>query len=98
MEKLSINGKSFDEIFNQRGLKTDFTSASKGCIYITDETIISWSCLFEYDEGDNIDCNVCFVVDQNGSIGKYTIIDAETIYEATPDQIALLELYKNQKP
>lgn len=100
MEKLSVNGKSLDEIFAQRGKEVKVDEMEQGNIYITDETFIEWSCIFKLYKKEFRFAETLFrayyAVTQNGYYTTDRLIGGETIYEATPDQIALLELYKSK--
>lgn len=96
--KKSVNGKSFEEIFEQRGEKSEQNKCKKAHFYLTIYGDSIWLCLF---------CKVkngCLSSKSNLSISGNWYPDEEfdysfndmVIYEATPDQIALLNAYKNE--
>lgn len=99
MKKQSVNGKSFDEIFAQRGEEVEVDEMKKGNIYITDETLTDLSCIFKLaEEGFGFADKpfwAYYAVDQDGYYDTETKIYGEAFYEATPDQIDLLNAYKN---
>jgi hypothetical protein len=99
MKKQSVNGKSFDEIFAQRGNRVEVDEMEQGMFYINDETLIGWSCIFklykkEFGFAEKL-FRAYYAVNRNGYYGTDRLIRGESFYEATPDQIALLNAYKN---
>jgi len=98
--KKSVNGKTFDEIFGQKGDMLE----TKGLFYNTRYLFVSSDYVYiaelshiDDDDGmlmfnDSI-CNDGEFDSDNGEKGIY----ADFIYVPTPDQIALLELYKSDK-
>lgn len=99
MEK-SVNGKSFDEIFAQRGKEVKVEEMERGKVYITDETFTYWPCIFKLAEEwfgfADKPFWAYYAVTQNGYYDTETQIYGEAFYEATPDQIDLLNAYKNE--
>ena len=104
-----INGKTFDEIFGQRGKKTTVEKLVKGNLYLLDQTgRWSWNWLSVYDgerdpeKDEFVDIGFTRPLSSNGFDEKVSVVDnlagffleeISAIYEATPDQIALHELY-----
>lgn len=101
--KNSVNGKTFDEIFDQRGERVEIDKIKSGGSYIAelvDYFTFNW--LFELavvqswklavDIAVSSDDATVFKSDsQTDYIDKKEV---DCIYEATPDQIALLNSYK----
>ena len=92
--KKSVNGKSFDEIFSQGGSKVNLSAIKPG-IYSDDDGI------FEYLGKPEL-CHIyCNELDNNGRFrfknrpSIVVFIKDSVFYEATPDQIELLNAYRN---
>ena len=103
--KNSVNGKSFDEIFEQRGKKVQISELKKGDSHLhlnkngdiwlsvfdgmrdTDSTNVGTSSCLCFDGFDS--CVNC----EGREMGFYDG-DIASFYEATPDQIDLLNSYK----
>jgi len=97
--KKSVNGKSFDEIFAERGAQVQVEEMKIGEYYFTEcpTFLIDWISIFDkIDEGKV--WRIISIANSgnlygNGSIG---INEIGVIFTATPDQIALLNLYKSE--
>lgn len=95
--KKSVNGLTFEEIFAQRGEITHFSDIKYKNVYYSTEAEGRFATIFEVLPM----LNKCIMLVSTGYISKCAIcIDAvfsgTDIYEATPDQIELLNAYKNE--
>lgn len=105
MEKLSVNGKSFDEIFDQRGDFIDNLCFVSNEVYLNtwDEEGVSASWIFEQAKDGQLDIvkPIC-TISYNGRFFRFSdsvkvrISNSDKFFKATTDQIALLNLYKSQ--
>lgn len=91
MKKLGVNGRTFDEIFEERGEITSMDNFSKSSIFFCEEKPnADYAAIYDFEKN---------MVVEDGSYvlksyyGDY-IFDGCVIREATPNQIALLNLYK----
>ena len=101
--KHSVNGKSFDEIFGQRGTKVRMDKMLKGGIYLLDqEHNYTWNWLIYFDcidDGEVFASTVELASDGDNHILPHTdrigrCNSVKAVFEATPDQIDLLNSYK----
>lgn len=100
--KHSVNGKSFDDIFAQRGKRANKRKLKVGNVYFADQSGIwnvNWLFAFTSLKNKKLIGSSCIA-----SNAKYynTVSfgidesDFKLLREATPDQIDLLNSYKNQ--
>jgi|SRR5665647_18591 len=98
--KNSVNGKTFDEIFDQFARQINPESMDKGLIYFATDDGNRW--IFEFSGVSNAESYDLYMFNDsigncdgfennNGSEG---VSNGCQFYEATPDQIALLKSYK----
>jgi len=106
--KKSVNGKSFDEVFEQRGEEVKLDEMKKGEVYLLDFTYL-FQCikLARFDgmqpEKERVDVLVLSRLYNDGDYAENEPGDGcgslsteiDKIFSATPDQIALLNSYKN---
>lgn len=99
MKKLSVNRKSFDEIFEQRGaMLLNIESLSFGEIYLFVGRRNTLS-IFELGRREGYSYLFNCEIENNGdfhTVNQYHLALDSEIHIATPDQIALLNLYKSQ--
>jgi hypothetical protein len=109
--KKSVNGKSFDEIFAERGREVKIEEMVKGKVYLFDkEGKYPWDWIAKFGGLRNIkkypDAEVgtynllcsdgsSFFVNDKIDEGGFRREDTNAYFEATPDQIDLLNLYIN---
>jgi len=100
--KKSVNGKSFDEIFGQRGEEVAPSELKTSNIYLFDqEGVYTWNWLAVLSNHNTREYPFGFSISSKNEIIIGMGIDEDevkTIYEATPDQIDLLNSYKNERP
>jgi len=103
--KKSVNGKSFDEIFGQRGKKVEFADMVKGVIYFCPKRDGFWGSIFEvapknYRTFSNGVIQCVNILVENEVLSDYCLHETSGAehYEATKDQIDLLNAYKNDQP
>lgn len=104
MEKLSVNGKTFDEIFEQRGKQIQPQTMKNGNIYLLDQNgKFEWNWLIIFNKLKNQSVWSCFELCNDVSYDDKPFLfatshlsEVTSFHEATPDQIALLNLYKSQ--
>ncbi len=101
--KHSVNGKSFDEIFEQRGKRVRIRQMLKGRVYLLDqEHNYTWNWLIYFEcieDGGVIASTVELASDGDTQILPHTdriggCNSVNAVFEATPDQIDLLNSYK----
>ena len=107
-----INGKTFDEVFAERGKQTTIDEMVVGNIYLLEQDDFDWNWLTIFaglndveehpgseigtmhdlaSDGDNL-----FINDTDGTRG-FTREQITTVFEATPSQIELLNMYINHE-
>ena len=103
--KNSVNGKSFDEIFEQRGKKVQISELKKGDSHLhLNKNRDIWLSVFDGmrdTDSTNVGTSSCLCFDgfdscvncEGRDMGFYDG-DTASFYEATPDQIDLLNSYK----
>lgn len=97
MERYNSDSEQFKAIFAQRGKAVGVKEMAKGSFYISDATVTDWSCIFEFlgnEYFDETTITVGQLLVENGAYCGCADIDAVTVYEATEDQIELLNAYK----
>ena len=99
--KKSVNGKTFDEIFAQRGIEVDKMTLKDGEVYLFDQKgLFDWDFIGRISKEKSPIFHIWFDSPQIASDGKvrnyggiyYSEVTA--FYKATPDQIDLLNAYK----
>lgn len=100
--KKSVNGKTFDEIFEQRGKEATLEEMVKGRTYLF-EQLKQWGWFFlgEYSTDFSMRgwIGINIGIWSTGGITDCDSIscgEVDKIFEATPDQIDLLNAYKNE--
>lgn len=96
MKRYNPDSEQFKAIFAQRGKAVD-GEMEKGSFYISDATETDWSCIFEYVEKEDFDEKTIVaghILVETGAYWQSGDIDAVTVYEATEEQIELLNAYK----
>lgn len=99
-----INGKTFDEIFEQRGKEVNAEKTKEGEMYLLDQTEChEWFKLSLFKEkcpdSGSIDVR-SFDLYDDGDIGTgdgFLMTNVSRFYLATPDQIELLKMYINHE-
>lgn len=98
--KNSVNGKTFDEIFEQRGRKVSVKKMVIGNVYFypsVSNNPWAWIFILKSIDIENHDVMDSFSVDDEGYTcdkNSSGFADSVIYYKATPDQIALLNSYK----
>jgi hypothetical protein len=98
--KKSVNGKSFDEIFGQRGKEVE--SPSIGGIYfsfIKESQSLSAIVKVYKLQKEELDFYASYILWADGNFWtkqKHIYGGEPVLFEATPDQIDLLNAYKNE--
>lgn len=89
--KKSVNGKSFDEVFGQRGKSVSFAKLKINVVYFCEESDADYACIFI---GNSL------LLTEEGILytSRYddSIFEKDGLFIATPDQITLLNAYKNE--
>lgn len=103
MEKKSVNGKSFDEVFAERGKRVNFPDLKAGkCYLFIKLNGRGWNILHRHKETllngqrEQMWCD-CEVFD-DGAVFHRGFIEPDAVgpaYAATKDQISLLNSYRN---
>jgi len=109
--KKSVNNKTFDEIFGQRGKKIDVDQMKMGGVYllVTPDRVYNWMIEFycfipkrflvEVVDTAALSSDDATFFNQKPEDEKGLLLsELGYIHEATPDQIALLKAYKNDQP
>ena len=98
--KNSVNNKSFDEIFAQRGEQVQPESMVEGRVYFSaDEGNQDLNAIIQIQawQPSNRDFYTTYILWGDGDFwaaGKALFGGESTFYEATPDQIELLNSYR----
>jgi hypothetical protein len=100
--KKSVNGKSFDEIFAQRGRMVSIGELKDGKVYLFDQKgRFDWDWIGRVSKEKSIFFVIWFgkqYIASDGDVrtldGGIDYRDVAAIHEATPDQIDLLNAYK----
>lgn len=99
--KKSVNGKSFDEIFAQRGKRVSIGELKEGNVYLFDQDgIFDWNWIGRISTEKSALLDIWFdnqSISSNGDecwSGGIRSCDVTAIHEATPDQIDLLNAYE----
>lgn len=96
--KKSVNGKSFDEIFEQKGERIQSFMLRNGHFYLSIGTLDEPKSIIEYDLYYNYNIHCSEILTIGGllaQVRKTISIDGD-FFKATTDQIALLNLYKSE--
>jgi hypothetical protein len=97
MERYDCESEQFKAIFAQRGKAVDVNKLDKGSFYLSAAFKDNYSCIFEYVEKEFLDEKTIVaghILVETGAYWQSGDIDAVTVYEATEDQIELLNAYK----
>lgn len=98
MKKLSVNGKTFEEIFGERGAEVDEFDLLGGRVYFLKDKSGDTDALVDViGVNDKVRSAAYVFYDGEAHIGYaegYCFIGESIYYEATPNQIALLEAYR----
>ena len=108
MEKLSINGKSFDEIFEQRGKEVQVSDMAGHGVYFAEDVadknqlhaLIEYAGLTHDNTGTASYCILFFdgeFIDNYNEPCDYAPFGDIKYLETTPDQVALLNIYNHGK-
>ena len=96
-----INGKTFDEVFAERGKETSVENMQKGEIYLLGKTYEDdWDVLHKHDRTSDSKLFGSKQLFDNISMhsGGFIYCDEVCgIYHATPNQIELLNMYINHE-
>ena len=97
-----INGKTFDEVFAERGKETSVEYMQKGEIYLLGKTHEDdWDVIHKHYYTDGFELYTCGQLFNNSSVYHKGFIDyhneVDGIYHATPNQIELLNMYINHE-
>jgi len=94
-----INGKTFDEVFAERGEKITIDKMVIGDVYLLGKTYSDdWDIIHKHDHIGDSKMYTSGLLFDNGSThyrGFINCDDVNGIYCATPNQIELLNLYLN---
>lgn len=94
-----INGKTFDEVFAERGEKITIDKMVIGDVYLLGKTYSDdWDILHKHDYIEDAKMYGSWLLFDNGSTyydGFVNCDDVNGIYCATPNQIELLNSYIN---
>ena len=98
--KHSINGKTFDEIFGQRGEEVKTNGLKEGEVYIWINDVYS-RMLIKYTRSGTNYISAEFAIATDGSISDYfdwfnDKMIRSRFFTATSDQISLLNSYMNE--
>ena len=107
-----INGKTFDEVFAERGKETTIDKMVVGNIYLLEQDDFDWNWLTIFAGLNDVkehpsseirtmhdlasDGDSLFINDTAGTKGLKRD-DIAAVYEATPSQIELLNMYINHE-
>jgi len=107
----NVNNKSFDEKFKQRGILTSFSKIESGKIYLFVSSNCAWNWICEFysviPKTNQVEVVITSCLCSDGC--SFSIFSPEdnsgllrseilAIYEATPDQINLLNSYRYEQP
>jgi len=104
--KKQVNGLTFDEVFEERGKEIKVSEMVKDRVYLCDQLdVFGWLKLIKFKgvapSRYNIDILTSTILYSDGDDGDdnpglgMKIRNAKAFYEATPNQIALLNAHKN---
>lgn len=100
MKKLSVNGKTFEEIFEERGIEVNVFDMVENETYLIscNDYAIDWISVFDKLKGGQLFRKRSLANSGRPyGHGDINIDEASFVYTATKNQIALLNLYKSQQ-
>jgi len=102
MKKLSVNGKDFDEVFAEKGNPILIQNMIEGNVYFWhDFDCPHLSSIIKFSDYHRSEIFVKSGLFDNGQVIRktsYMFESYDIFFEATPNQIYLLNAYKSVKP
>lgn len=94
-----FNGKTIAEIFDQRGERVEPSQMTTGDMYLFEKKQYQWDALRIYSKINGNRIYVFLSLYDDGDMiddGWIELLEVGSIFKATPDQIELLNRFKNE--